>query len=124
MTDNRRRYKRLFNTGNVISVRYRTGLRFYKKDAVRVIDISGGGMKICLPEKLKTGKILDLDIKITCSNEAIKAKGEVVWSQASETKNYPKTCFETGVMFVDIDPLSISKIYTHFNEHNLEIKLT
>lgn len=115
----RRRHKRLLNLNNVISAKYKIGLRFRKKDVLSVDDVSGGGIKLCLPEKLKIGTIVDLYIKLGTDKETLYAKGEVVWSLKSEKK-----CHPAGIIFTDIDPLSICKIYTYFQEHQLKINLT
>lgn len=120
----RRRHKRLLNSNSVITVKYKYGLRFYKKDALDVGDISGGGVKVCLEPKLKPGTIVDLDIKLKDYKEIISAQGEVAWSKEHETKLQGKPCFDTGIIFTKIDPLSICKIYTYFQERNLPIKLT
>lgn len=121
---NRRRQKRLSDYCNIICVRYRLGLRLYKKDAIKILNLSGGGLQLCLSERLKPGTIVDIDIKLIGNKENIPAKGEVIWSRQTDTKTYTKACFTTGIMFTAIDPLSISKIYTYFQEHNIEIKLT
>jgi Tfp pilus assembly protein PilZ len=119
----RRRCKRLINFDEVISARYRYGLRLYKKDALGVKNISGGGINLILPVKLKVGTIVDIDINLKDSREILPVKGKVCWSHKSEKQHQNKACYETGIMFTEIDPLSISKIYTYFQEHNLKIEL-
>ena len=77
-----------------------------------------------LPAKLKPGNIVYLDIILTGNKETIPAKGEVVWSRKSEERSYPKVAYDTGIQFIKIDPLSICKIYTHFQDNGLKIKLS
>ena len=120
---NKRRCKRLLNLENIISVRYRLGLRIRKRDALAVENISGGGMRLCLPEKVKVGTRMSIEIKLLGEKEALPAKGEVTWINEAETKKHPNICFDAGIRFIDIDPLSISKIYSYFQEHNLKINM-
>ena len=119
----RRRHKRLTSLDKNVSATYKIGFRIYKKQAFSVKDISGGGLRLLLPEKLKPGNIIYLDIILIGNKEAIPAKGEIIWSRKSENANCPKVAYDTGIQFIKIDLLSICKIYTYFQEHNLEIKL-
>lgn len=98
-------------------------MRLRKRDAICVINISGGGIKLCLPEKLKLGARLTMEIRLAGEKEALPAKGEVAWTNEAEMKNYPKACFEIGIRFIEIDPLSIGKIYNYFKEHSLAVDM-
>lgn len=107
-----------------ISVRYRFGLRLRKREALLAENISGGGVKLHLTEKLKAGTHLSIEIMLSGEKEHLPAKGVVAWSMEAERKNQPrKICYEAGIRFTNIDPLSIYKIYNYFSGHNLEIKL-
>lgn len=105
----------------------------YKKDALCVRNISGGGVCLCLPEKLKSGTKLYMDIRLVGNREVLTARGEVAWLEESpreeearykNDKTKPKQCYETGIMWTEIDHLSVSKVYTYFREHNLQINLS
>ena len=119
----RRRHKRLTSLNETLSATYKVGFCVYKKQAFSVKDISGGGIKLLLPEKLKPGNIIYLNIALNGNKEIIPAKGEIIWSRKAEDANCSKTAYDTGIQFIKIDLLSICKIYTYFQEHNLEIKL-
>ncbi|MDP1853738.1 MAG: PilZ domain-containing protein [Candidatus Omnitrophota bacterium] len=123
MASNRRRHKRLVNLSNVIGIRYRCGLRIGKRDALSVENISGGGIRLCLAEKLKVGTRLSIEIRLLGEKESLPAKGEVAWVYESETKNHPNLCFDAGIRFIEIDPFSVYKIYNYFRDHNLNITM-
>lgn len=123
MASNRRRHKRLIHLSNVISIRYRCSWRIRKKDALAVENISGGGILLRLSEKLQVGTRLKLEIRLLGEKEYLPARGEVAWISESETKNHPNVCFDAGIRFIEIDPLSVCKIYNYFREHNLTITM-
>ena len=66
----------------------------------KTADISEGGIKLLLDEKLQKGAILDLKIPLANSSRAVEVEGEVMWSEESAQKNISgKRFFYSGVMF-------------------------
>ena len=66
-------------------------------------DISEGGMKILLDEKLPKGSIIDLKLVIPESGKTIELEGEIIWTKdAPEIKDDGKRHFYSGMRFVGI----------------------
>ena len=92
------------------------GLRDREKIESLPRNIGGGGLGVCLTEKLQPGTILRLEITVPDDPEkAILGEGEVLWNKrigliATEQN---VTLYETGVKFVDIDPVAIGRVYTY-----------
>ena len=77
------------------NVRPRTYASFSK-------DIGGGGVRIFVKEELRSGDLLELQIRIPHLEEPIRAIGEVMWYAVS--KDRANETREAGVRFRDIDP--------------------
>ncbi len=66
----------------------------------KTVDISEGGIKILLGEKLSEGVILDLKVSLPGSQEPAELEGMVVWSEDVKEKDASgKRCFHSGVKF-------------------------
>lgn len=68
----------------------------------RTVDISEGGLKLLLAEKLAVGTIMDLHITLPDSAKSveIEIEGEVVWSsEAKEDAVSDKRLFYSGIKF-------------------------
>ena len=78
-------------------------------------DISGNGICLSLKEKLLPKTVLDIYIKIADSS-GVKLSGRVIWSRRVEiTKDeLPIIYYDTGIEFLDADPININRIITHF----------
>lgn len=66
-------------------------------------NISWGGIQLLLPEKLKEGTQLSLDIQLEKNRPSIRAIGEVIWMQEATDMPQPdgSRVFRTGMRFVD-----------------------
>ncbi|MCX5708216.1 MAG: PilZ domain-containing protein [Candidatus Omnitrophica bacterium] len=73
-----------------------------KKD--EVLDISQGGIRLCLKEKTRPGTLLELAVVITPDSSPFFALAKVVW-QSGKRKLGPKRelYYETGVEFLKMD---------------------
>lgn len=72
------------------------------------IDISKGGVKLMLDEKLTIGTIVNFKVYIPSLNKPAEVEGEVVWSSDAEQKDPSgKRLFYSGLKF-----LAISETHT------------
>ena len=66
----------------------------------KTADISEGGIKLLLSEKLQKGTVLDLKIPLSSPSQTVEAVGEVMWSEETQQKDISgKRLFYSGVMF-------------------------
>ena len=64
-------------------------------------DISGGGMRIPLKEKLAPGTLLEVQLDLLKDEKKILLKAKVIWVNAvSDDVDYP---YEAGIEFINID---------------------
>ena len=97
--DERRQHKR-FKKG--LEVEYVVEKKPHIKNS-KTIDISKGGMKLLLDEKLPEGAILGLKIYIHDSKDIIEVEGEAVWTKECEVKDLSgKRFFYSGIKFIAI----------------------
>jgi len=69
----------------------------------RVINMSKGGMKLLLDEKLPTGTILDLKIYMPEKKTAAEVEAEIVWTKDAQIKDLSeKRFFHSGIKFIAI----------------------
>lgn len=69
----------------------------------RTVDLSKGGIKLLLDEKLPKGAILDLKIHIPERKQTIEAETEVVWtSDAEGNDSSGKRFFLSGLKFIAV----------------------
>ena len=70
------------------------------KNNVKTVDISKGGIKLLMDEKLLEGVVLNLKLEIPGTKKVIEIEGEVVWSEEVKCKDNPnKRFFHAGIMF-------------------------
>ncbi len=68
------------------------------------IDISEGGMKLLLDEKLSAGTIMELKISTPASPQDIELEGEVVWCEEDSRKEASgKRYFHHGIKFLAVN---------------------
>jgi c-di-GMP-binding flagellar brake protein YcgR len=66
----------------------------------RTADISEGGIKLLLDEKLQKGVIIGLKIPLPNSHQPVEIEAEVMWSEEAPHKDMSgKRFFYSGVMF-------------------------
>jgi len=78
-----------------------------KKSSTHTINISAGGIKLILDEKLSVGTFLNLKIAIPASRQMTEMEGEVVWTEDAQDVQEPsgKRFFYSGIRFSSIkDP--------------------
>ncbi len=63
-------------------------------------DVSPGGIKLLIQEKLDVGSVLDVVLRIPASQTMCKAVGEVVWIDLSQNK---AGYYETGIRITEVD---------------------
>lgn len=88
-----------------------------KRDRATLIsllkNIGGGGVRFIAREDLTEGDILELEIEIPNTDNAIRAEGEVVWF--SHTQEKDRDVREAGIRFRSIQPKDLQRIldYVH-----------
>jgi c-di-GMP-binding flagellar brake protein YcgR len=114
--------KRIFERlDGIVNVRYSVKGRDEEKLESVPRNIGGGGIAVCLAEKLQPGALIDLEITIPDNPaKTISGQGQVLWTkpfgllQPSQEVNL----YETGIKFVDIDPISIGRVYSYYRQQN------
>jgi len=91
----RRQYVRINKT---LILTYRP-TRDYLKSSAKSIDISPGGIRFPLRQRLEPGSFLKLEIISDTVGRPIPLTGEVVWIKEQELSPLP---FEIGVRFLEI----------------------
>jgi c-di-GMP-binding flagellar brake protein YcgR len=77
----------------------------------RTVDISEGGMKLLIDEKLFKGAILDLEVELAGTGTTAEVEGEVVWSEDSKFNDGSgKRYFASGIQFIAIKEPSGSRL--------------
>lgn len=95
-----------------IKIKYKILFRGKKKETLSK-NISGGGIKLFLNEKLEVNALLKLELKIPKHPELISAEAIVVWVEKSRI--LPK--FNTGIKFTKIEPISKARIFKYIYEN-------
>ena len=94
-----------------LEVNYLVRKRSRVKISGRTVDVSQGGMKLCLSEKLAKGTVLELMVNIPDVKKAAVLEGEVVWSEDAGDDSEGRRAFYSGVMFISAkDPSHIPLI--------------
>jgi c-di-GMP-binding flagellar brake protein YcgR len=102
------------------------GVMGEKKDDV--LDISQGGVRLCLKEKTKPGTLLEMAVTISPDASPFFALAKVVW-QSEKRKIGPdkQLYYETGVEFLKMDMqhkmLMIEYIYNRIKKDKKEQKV-
>ncbi|MDP3730436.1 MAG: PilZ domain-containing protein [Candidatus Omnitrophota bacterium] len=85
-----------------LEVEYSVERRPHLKNG-RTVDLSKGGLKLLLDEKLPKGAILDLKLYIPQMRQAIEAETEVVWTSDADKKDPSgKRFFFSGLKFIAV----------------------
>jgi len=86
-----------------LEVNYSVEKAPHLKNTCKSIDISMGGMKLLVDEKLAAGSVLDLKITLPGSKRTAEVEGEVVWCEELEQLDPSgKRLFHTGIKFSSI----------------------
>ena len=113
MAKNRRIFQRL---DGVVNVRYAVSGRDEQKIETLPRNIGGGGRGICLTERLQNGTLVELEITIPDNpQKAVLGTGEVLWTKPFGILKVSQdvNLYETGIRFINIDPISIGRVYTY-----------
>lgn len=79
-----------------------------REHCVSTVNISGGGMKIGLPERVTPGTILDIEVFSGDSYRSSRCKGEAMWINSISKTGQGKMDFETGIRFMGLNLLFIA----------------
>lgn len=83
-------------------VEYNIEKRPHLKNA-KSVDISKGGLKLLLDEKLGKGSIIDVKISVPEAKKIIEIEGEIVWTREADIKDSSgKRFFHSGVKYLTI----------------------
>lgn len=106
---------------NEIEVEYAIEKKPHLKSSF-TIDISKGGMRLKLDEKLSSGTIMDIKIR-TSAKQLIEIEAEVVWTKAIDgTDPLGRRFFHSGVKFIGIKEPSGIHLNNYLNALKSEIK--
>ena len=113
-TSEERRQHRRFGDGVVVE--YYIEKKPHLKD-IKALNMSKGGMKLLLDEKLSDGTIMDLKIYIPDRKNSIEVEAEVVWTKDAD---YIKDAsgnrfFHSGVKFIGIKEPADNHITDYIN---------
>ena len=88
----------------------------------RTLDISKGGMKLLLDEKLPNGTIINVKIQ-TPEKKIIEVEGKVIWTKESEGRDSQgKRFFHSGIKFIGIREPSGIRLAEYINYLELQNK--
>jgi c-di-GMP-binding flagellar brake protein YcgR len=94
--------RRHFRFNKVLEVDYRVEKKPRLKRC-RTVDISEGGLKLLLDDKLAKGTFLDIEINLPGSKKAAELEGEVVWLDDADIKDSSgKRYFYAGIKFLAV----------------------
>jgi len=87
-----------------LAIRYHVIKHSRIKNRCRSIDISEGGMKLLLSEKLDKGTMLEIQIRIPNSGKNIDAEGCVAWAEEITKRDaFGRRLFYAGIKFSAIN---------------------
>lgn len=112
----RRVFQRL---DGIVNVRYSVRGRDKAKTESIPRNIGGGGVGLCLAEDLRPGTLLDLEITVPDNpQKAILGTGQVRWTKSYGVIRSDRevNLYETGIEFIDVDPLSVGRVYTYVRQ--------
>ena len=76
-------------------------------------DISEGGMRLAVLQRLDSGMSLDLNFKLEDYTDSIAAKAKVVWQDTRDNTYYP---FAVGLKFFKIASADSKKIHDYVSK--------
>lgn len=83
----------------MLDVHYKLEKRQHLKDNCRSLNLSEGGIKLLLDEKMALGTILDLKVALPSENRSVEIEGKVVWCEDAPDDEYKRRLFHIGVEF-------------------------
>lgn len=91
-----------------VIIKYKTIEEPHAQDQIVSKDISEGGMRFIVYERLMKGTKLDIQFEVPFDSMPISAKGEISWIKKVGEEN-SKT-FEVGVVFKEIGPVDRKRL--------------
>ena len=87
-----------------LEVCYVVEKKAHLKNNGKAVDISGGGLRLLIDEKLAEGTIVELQITLPGPKRIAEVEGEVVWSEEAKDCNDAagKRLFHAGVRFLAV----------------------
>ncbi len=73
-------------------------------------NISEGGVKVFLEERLHTSTIVDLELFLAENAPPVKCRGELIWVKEIPSKEAKELLFDTGIKFIELSPQDQKKI--------------
>ena len=113
MVKDRRIFQRI---EGIVNVRYAVRGRDKQKIETLPRNVGGGGVGICLTEKLQLGTILELEITVPDNpQKVIFGVGEVLWTKTFGVikTDQSVSLYETGIKFIHVDPVAVGRVYTY-----------
>ena len=112
--------RRIFQRLNgIVNVRYAVRGRDKRRAESLPRNIGGGGVGICLTENLQPGTTIELEITVPDNpRKLILGVGEVLWTKpfGAIKTDQDISLFETGIKFINIDPIAIGRVYTYHRQ--------
>jgi len=94
-----------------LGVNYIIEKKAHLKNAGTTVDISEGGMKLLLDEKLSNDTIVDLKVFLPNSHKFAEVEGKVIWSEeVKEIDPSGKRLFYSGISFIAVKEPSNGKL--------------
>ncbi|MFA6143046.1 MAG: PilZ domain-containing protein [Candidatus Omnitrophota bacterium] len=94
-----------------LNVSYAVEKKQHLKNSGKTVDISEGGMKLLLDEKLPISTIVDLKVTLPNSRKFAEVEGEVIWSEeVKEIDPSGKRLFHSGIRFLAVKEPSNGKL--------------
>lgn len=84
---------------------------------LHTLDVSGGGIRLPLRNKLKQGTLLELNLVLPGANQAFFVLGKVVWQSRDPIKDTKGVHYLTGVEFTQLGLSSRMQIIHHIYKH-------
>ncbi len=104
-----------------LPVTYTVQKRPHLKSNGRTVDISQGGMKLLLSEKLPKGTIVDLTLELSDIKDTVEIEGHIAWSEEKESKDSSgKRFFYSGIKFSAIKEPSTDSFLNYMRSISVE----
>ena len=81
-------------------------------------DISGGGVRILIEERLKPGALLEVTLRLLKEDKKIILKARIVWIKPGQTDK--KYSYEAGLEFINIDFAQRTRLSNYLQYLNRE----
>lgn len=105
-----------------LPVTYTVQKQPHLKSNGRTVDVSQGGMKLLLAEKLQKGTIIDLTVELPNIKDAAELEGQIAWSEEITNKDSSgKRLFCSGVKFSAIKEPSGNSFLNYMRSLALKI---